>query len=678
MPRVLPAAVIFAFTLSAQSTQVGKTLFRGVSLPYRVMFGHAIAEGDIDLGPVEALPEMQPQSSIAPPLPKSVYIGAQQYRWPNGVVPYVIDGDIPNQQRVLDAIAAWNTQAPVHLMPRGSEANYVHFIRQQSSGTCFSSIGMTGNGEQFIRTDDLCNANGLTHEIGHTLGLYHENSRADRDFYLTVDFSKVDKRRIGDESIKVPSAIDGGGFDYGSIMEYTRYEASQDRQLVVLETIPAGMPIDGSAHGLSAGDLDRVARMYGAPPSTTTIDTNPTGLQVIVDGETVTGPKAFNWAPGSTHTVDAPDRQGDGTPTRYLFGRWSDHGARQHTITASSDITVFAASFVRQYLLRTGVNPASGGTMTATPSSPDGYYNEATQITVQASPAPGFRFSGWNGLIYTTLDGWGQTSSTFRLGSSGINYTANFTTSALVTVTTDPANLPVTINGTRASGPRNLAVNQALNVSAEATISFGTSVTRYVFQGWSDGGAAAHTIPASTPGGTVITAKFTVQHLVSTAFTGRGAITVTPSSTDGYYDHGTTVQITAAPASGYQLMKWSGDLSGGQLSQSIDVNQQVYAQAEFIQPFTLNGASVLNAASFLGGAVSPGEILTIFGMSIGPATLITEQIQNGKFTSTLGGVRVLFDGVAAPLVYVSPNQIAPIVPYTVAGKNSTIMQLELN
>ena len=668
-------------SLSGQlSVQMGKTNFRGVVVEYRVVDGRAIFDGDIDLGPVEALePGLEPARSGPPP--RSAYIEPQRYRWPNGNIPYIVDPDVPNPQRITDAVAAWNSTTPLHLTPRIAETNYVHFIRQQSSGTCFSSIGMVG-GEQFIRTDDLCSANGLAHELGHSIGLYHEQARADRDYYVTLDFSKVDKRRIGDLSITVPLGADGGGYDYGSIMHYTRTDAAQDRMQTVLETIPAGMPIEESAHGLSAGDIDRVTRMYGEAPTATTITTNPPREVIQVDGKSFFSPQTFDWAPGSVHDVDVLDVQADGTPTRFLFGRWSDNQPKHHSITASTDVTVYQASLVRQYLLKTGVTTAGTGTVTISPSSPDGYYNDGTMVTVTATPAAGYTFQSWSGFVYTTLDGLGNPVNRILLSGAGFTYTATFTRNAVLVVTTDPPNLPVTAGTTRASGPRNISVTPGgtLAVAADATISFVTSVTKYVFTGWSDGGAPSHTvnIPASGPLPT-LTATYKVQHLVSTAFTGRGAITVTPASTDGYYDHGTTVTITAAPAAGYQLLNWSGDFTDSALVHTVTVNDQVYAQAAFLQPFTLTSAGVLNAASFLNTPVSPGEILTIFGMALGPPNLAHLTLDGtGSVSTTAGGVRVLFDGVAAPMVYAARNQVAPIVPYAVAGEAATNIQVEYN
>src|SRR5437667_7966543 len=60
---------------------------------YLVILGHAIVEGDIDIGPVESLGSAQV-------LPRSFYISSQQARWPNATIPYVIDADIPQPERI--------------------------------------------------------------------------------------------------------------------------------------------------------------------------------------------------------------------------------------------------------------------------------------------------------------------------------------------------------------------------------------------------------------------------------------------------------------------------------------------------------------------------------------------------------------------------------------------------
>jgi uncharacterized protein (TIGR03437 family) len=86
---------------------------------------------------------------------------------------------------------------------------------------------------------------------------------------------------------------------------------------------------------------------------------------------------------------------------------------------------------------------------------------------------------------------------------------------------------------------------------------------------------------------------------------------------------------------------------------------------------------VVNGASYAGGGVSPGEIVSIFGQGIGPAipaNLVVDA--GGTLTTTLSDTRVLFDGIPAPLIYVSAGQINAIMPQAVAGKSTTAVEVE--
>ena len=89
-------------------------------------------------------------------------------------------------------------------------------------------------------------------------------------------------------------------------------------------------------------------------------------------------------------------------------------------------------------------------------------------------------------------------------------------------------------------------------------------------------------------------------------------------------------------------------------------------------------AAVVNAASYAAGSVSPGEIVTIVGIGIGPDTLTGYSIQNGQFGTTVAGTRIFFDGVPAPIIYVSGKQDAVVVPYSVAGKAQTLVTAMYN
>ena len=91
------------------------------------------------------------------------------------------------------------------------------------------------------------------------------------------------------------------------------------------------------------------------------------------------------------------------------------------------------------------------------------------------------------------------------------------------------------------------------------------------------------------------------------------------------------------------------------------------------------GASLLgianSAATKVSNTVAPDELISLFGIGIGPAVPANTQVVNGVVTISLGGVQVLFDGVPAPLLYAGPTQINAIVPGEVSGHDTTTLQL---
>jgi uncharacterized protein (TIGR03437 family) len=95
-------------------------------------------------------------------------------------------------------------------------------------------------------------------------------------------------------------------------------------------------------------------------------------------------------------------------------------------------------------------------------------------------------------------------------------------------------------------------------------------------------------------------------------------------------------------------------------------------------PPVLNPTAIVNAASYQGGAVAPGELVTIFQADLGPATLVGAQLDSGLVSSNLSGAQIFFDGKAAPLIYAVAGQISAVVPYEVSGKQQTVIQYSFN
>jgi uncharacterized protein (TIGR03437 family) len=85
---------------------------------------------------------------------------------------------------------------------------------------------------------------------------------------------------------------------------------------------------------------------------------------------------------------------------------------------------------------------------------------------------------------------------------------------------------------------------------------------------------------------------------------------------------------------------------------------------------------IVNASTYTPSVVSAGLVVTIFGSGMASGTGAAGSIENGRVTTSAGGVRVLFDGVAAPILYSSQDQVNVIVPFSVADHTMTQIRVE--
>jgi len=89
--------------------------------------------------------------------------------------------------------------------------------------------------------------------------------------------------------------------------------------------------------------------------------------------------------------------------------------------------------------------------------------------------------------------------------------------------------------------------------------------------------------------------------------------------------------------------------------------------------------AITNAASFLTTGLVPLMVFTVFGDNLGPDEVALGGLDgNGRLPRSIAGVRLLIDGSAVPLLYVSKGQASGIVPSSVAGQPNLIVQAEVN
>lgn len=261
------------------SALVNGATFRNKWLHYAEVDGNAMFEGDIVLGSVD---EVQADEGGNPVL-FSIGITGQQFRWPNGRIPFEIDPALPNQQRVTDAIAHWHANTGIRLVARNGEADFVRFV---PGGGCSSRVGRRG-GRQDITLGTNCTTGNTIHEIGHTVGLWHEQSREDRNNFINVIFANIDPAMQHNFNQQISDGDDLGAYDFGSIMHYpaTAFSINGQPTIVPRQPLPAGVTM-GQRSGLSAGDIAGVRMMYpGLQPTVKELAKDPITDPVVTTKE---------------------------------------------------------------------------------------------------------------------------------------------------------------------------------------------------------------------------------------------------------------------------------------------------------------------------------------------------------------------------------------------------------
>jgi len=215
-------------------------------------------EGDIVLDPDEEVKNENKNSQVL--YAASIKGG----RWPLGKIPYVIDPSIGEKgvNAIHQAIAQYHQYTCLRFHKRTDE--YAHVLFTKSDKGCYSPIGYREDRVNVISLAEHCwKAPTIMHELGHTIGMYHEQARADRDNYIKILWDNVNPGRRGEFDYKSGAKDElWTPYDYYSIMHYGPYAFSKNGDITIETKDPNMQSVIGQQSFLSELDKKQIKLMY--------------------------------------------------------------------------------------------------------------------------------------------------------------------------------------------------------------------------------------------------------------------------------------------------------------------------------------------------------------------------------------------------------------------------------
>ena len=329
-------------------------------ITFEVIGKDAVFDGDIILGSVDKVEQRLRRPNLPPAEFKKWKVlqkkGAHarmavraggDFLWPGGRIPFVIDlksygvhADAA-RLRIFKAISMLNADTNLNVVPKKkSDKNY---IRLKDSDRCMSPVGMQGGKiikfSQTIHAGFDCSIGSIAHEILHSAGFWHTQSRKDRDNHIKVRYKNVKFGKegnffkigdsIGNYMIFTVGKIVNVPYDIKSIMHYGSCafaksdKCGSDLKKATIVT-KAGGRIHANRKNLSASDIKAINMVYPKNAGNWQPDLTPPG-PMRFDGLWGTwAAKTSSCPPGQfayafRQRVEPP--QGEGFCGKRLFGK---------------------------------------------------------------------------------------------------------------------------------------------------------------------------------------------------------------------------------------------------------------------------------------------------------------------------------------------------------------------
>ncbi|WP_419494219.1 M12 family metallopeptidase [Chryseobacterium bernardetii] len=187
--------------------------------------------------------------------------GASLYRWPNRTIYYTIASNMGsiNINKINTAVNEYNSKTNTRWVQRTNQSNYVEFIFGSSTGADgWAHIGYQG-GKQTISLDQYISVGSVIHEMGHTVGLYHEHARKDRDQYVSIQWNNIQDGQAYNFN-KYTSGTDIGPFNINSVMMYWPNSYSKNGLPTIKRADNTNFTYNRT--GFTTGDINTINAMY--------------------------------------------------------------------------------------------------------------------------------------------------------------------------------------------------------------------------------------------------------------------------------------------------------------------------------------------------------------------------------------------------------------------------------
>jgi len=194
------------------------------------------------------------------------------YLWPSNTVKFELASELSGAEKTKVRTTLQKLQEKLKSCIRFVESSYgVRIFVKNSGGGCWSAVGHQGNTFQELSLSGGCMHTGIIeHEFLHAIGLYHTQSRSDRDNYVEIIWANIPNEKQHNFE-KYSSAVVNHfnlRYDFESVMHYKRTEWGINGRTTIQTLDPTKQNVIGQRIGVSDGDIELVKKMYSCDGNT--------------------------------------------------------------------------------------------------------------------------------------------------------------------------------------------------------------------------------------------------------------------------------------------------------------------------------------------------------------------------------------------------------------------------